>query len=175
METIIPKHIARRTYYSIPFIFLTSIVAYRYHYRYLSFLLCFLTYTSLVFWNNPKKGYSLEKIIDMSTAAMTILTAIMFDSYHFTDNHRYFFWGIMAVCIVGFMVNDFWFHFQMQLLDDLSTNQKTEYILKIEKTREKVQSMEVYIHMFFLHLLPSLASIYCIVNSPSRPLGLPNK
>jgi hypothetical protein len=108
----------------------------------------------------------------MSTAAMTIITATMIDSYHFTDNHRYLFWGIMAVCIVGFMVNDFWFHFQMQLLDDLSTNPKKGYNLKIEKTRENVQSIEVYIHMFFLHLLPSVASIYCIVNSPTPSRSL---
>jgi len=168
METIIPKHIARRTNYSIPFIFLTSMVAYRYNYIYLSFLLGFLTYTSLVFWKSPKKGYSLEKILDMSTATMTILTAIMFDSYHFTDNYRYFFWGIMAVCIIGFIVNDFWFHFQMQLLDDLSTNPKKKYNPQIEKAREKVQSIEVYIHMFFLHLVPSVACMYCIVHSPSR-------
>ena len=89
-ESSIPKHIARRTYYSIPFIFLASIVAYRYNYQRLSALLLFLTYTSIAFWNSPKKGYHPEKILDMSTALLTITTMITIESYFLLDIYLYY-------------------------------------------------------------------------------------
>jgi hypothetical protein len=185
MEQSIPKHIARRTYYSIPFIFLASIVAYRYNYQRLSALLFFLTYTSIAFWNSPKKGYYPEKILDMSTAVLTITTMITIESYFLLDIYRYLFWGITAVSITGYIINDFWFEFNIKQLDEFSQkqiskkknvsfidepqNMTTIDIRKIENAREKVQTNRVYIHMVFLHVLPSVACIYCIIKSPVHP------
>jgi len=183
MEQSISKHIARRAYYSIPFIFLASIVAYRYNYQRLSTLLVFLTYTSIAFWNSPKKGYYPEKILDMGTAALTITTMITIESYYLLDIYRYLFWGITAVSITGYMVNDFWFEFNMKQLDEFSRHKNSKNknvsfidetpnsfeLRKIEIARENVQSTRVYIHMFLLHILPSVACIYCIMNSPVHP------
>jgi hypothetical protein len=178
MEQSIAKHIARRTYYSIPLFFVTSLVAYTYNYTRLTALLWFQTYTSFIFWYSPKKELYLEKVIDMSMSLITIITTITIESYFFTDFYRYFFWIIVAISISGFLLNDHWFHFHINMLDEMTRKTPVKYvsfidekIIKLDITflKERVQTKRVYIHMFLLHILPNVVCIYCIVNSPVHP------
>jgi hypothetical protein len=171
MEQSIEKHIARRTFYSIPLFFVTSLVAYRYNYQRLTALLWIQTYTSFIFWNSPKKGLYMEKMIDMFTASITIITTITIECYFFTDFCRYFFWIMVAISISGFVLNDHWFHFHINMLDEMTRKHTVKYVSFVdEKTikldiiylKEMVQTKRVYIHMFLLHILPNIVCMYCI-------------
>ena len=174
----IEKHIARRTYYSIPLFLVTSLVAYRYNYQRLTALLWFQTYTSFIFWYSPKKGLYTEKLIDIGMSLITIITTITIESYYFTHFYRYFFWIIVAISISGFLLNDHWFHFYINMLDEMTRKNNVKYVSFIdEKTikldiivlKERVQEKRVYIHMFLMHILPNVVCIYCIINSPIHP------
>jgi hypothetical protein len=178
MESSIERHIARRTYYSIPLFFVTSIVAYIYNYNRLTALLWFQTYTSFIFWYSPKKGLYMEKVIDMGMSIITIITTITIESFYFTDFCRYLFWIIVAVSISGFVLNDHWFNFNIKIIDEMTRKKTVKYVSFIdEKTikldiislKERIQEKRVYIHMFLLHILPNIVCIYCIINSPIHP------
>jgi hypothetical protein len=87
-------------------------------------------------------------------------------------------------------MNEFWFKQTMNLLKDFEKIENSgiqekekpkpritfegERLVnidyrKIEKGKENIQIASVYLHMFFLHILPNVVCIYCIINSPVHP------
>ena len=186
-EILIPSYISRRAFFSIPFFFLNSIVAYYYNYQRLTALMWFLTYTSVIYWNCPKK-MDLIKVIDISMAITTFYTVIFLDSYYFTPRNQFIFWISSTVCITFEFMNEFWFQHTMNLLKDFEKLENPQIqekekpritfegerlvnidYRKIEKGKENVQIASVYLHMFFLHIFPNVVCMYCIINSPVHP------
>ena len=164
-ENRMPPHISRMAFYSIPFFIVDSIVCYIYEYYRLSALLSLLSVTSFAYWNSPKK-MDLIKIADMSVAALTIFTTTFVETYSFTPTNRYIFCFSGTIITTVTLCNEFWFTFSMIHLEDI--------IQKIRKLDEKqmlirctsrTQMASLYIHMFFLHVLPNVTCIYCIVTS----------
>jgi len=164
-ENRMPPHISRMAFYSIPFFVVDSIVCYIYEYYRLSALLALLSVTSVAYWNSPKK-MDLIKIADISVASLTIFTTTFVETYSFTPTNRYIFWFSSTIITTVFLSNEFWFTFSMIHLEDLipklrNLDEKQMLVRWISRT----QISSLYIHMFFLHVLPNVTCIYCIINS----------
>lgn len=165
-ENRIPSHISRIAFFSIPFFIIDSLVCFKYeHYR-LSVLLALLAVTSVAYWNSPKK-WDVIKMADMSVATVTIYNATFVDAYRYTDTYRHIYWISSTISITSFFLNETWFLFSMLLLEDqiklwyLEDSQKKRLLL----WKERAQKMSVYIHLFFLHILPNVTCMICIINS----------
>ena len=104
--------------------------------------------------------------------------------YKYTDTYRHIYWISSTISITSFFLNETWFMFTMLFIEDQikkiwKLDEKNKWKLneiemkmidEIEmKTilvwRERAQKMSVYFHMFFLHVLPNVTCIYCIINS----------
>jgi len=165
-ENRIPSPIARIAFFSIPFFAMDSLVCYMYEYYRLSFLLALLTVTSVAYWKSPKK-LDIIKIADISVATVTIYNATFVDAYRYTDTYRHLYWISCTVSITSFFLNESWFLFSMLLLEDQI---KVWYLEDSQKERlftwkTRAQKMSIYFHMFFLHILPNVTCMYCIINS----------
>ena len=167
----LPPYISRKAFFSIPFFFINAIVAYNYKYERLAALLIFLTYTSFAYWNHAVK-MNLIKAIDIMIACTTVYSSVFIDSYSFTETNRLFFWGSSMVSISVFIMNDYWYYYSIDLLNDLikpNNKNATNTIMidekKINKWIEKIHYRSVFIHMFFLHVLPCVSCMYCIIYS----------
>jgi len=165
-ENRIPPPISKIAFFSIPFFAMDSLVCYMYeHYR-LSVLLALLTVTSVAYWKSPKK-MDLIKIADMSVATLTIYNATFVDAYKYTDTYRHIYWISSTVSIASFFMNESWFLFSMLLLEDqmrlwdLDDSDKQTFLV----WKARAQKMSVYIHLFFLHILPNVTCMYCIIKS----------
>jgi hypothetical protein len=165
-ENRIPCHISRTAFYSIPFFVMDSLVCYIYEYYRLSALLALLSVTSVAYWNSPKK-MDVIKMADMSVATVIIYNATFVDAYRYTDTYRHIYWISSTVSITSFFLNEVWFMFTMLLIEDqmrlwvlYECDKKTFLVWK-----ERAQKMSVYFHMFFLHVLPNVTCMYCIVKS----------
>lgn len=165
-ETRIPSRISRIAFFSIPFFIIDSLVCFKYeHYR-LSVLLALLAVTSVAYWKSPKK-WDVIKMADMSVATVTIYNATFVDAYRYTDTYRHIYWISSTVSITSFFLNESWFLFSMLLIEDqiklwyLEDTQKKRLLL----WKERAQKMSVYIHMFFLHILPNVTCMVCMINS----------
>jgi hypothetical protein len=107
------------------------------------------------------------KIADMTVATVTIFHATFIDAYKYTDMYRQIYWISSTVSITSFFLNETWFMFSMILIEDqmrlwvLDDGDKKTFL--VWKTR--AQKMSVYIHLFFLHILPNVTCMYCIINS----------
>jgi len=165
-ENRIPRHISKTAYFSIPFFVADSLVCYIYGYYRLSSLLALLAVTSVAYWNSPKK-MDVIKMVDMSVGSLTIYHATFIDAYKFTDTYRQIYWISNTISVTSFFLNDTWFMFTMILIEDqmrlwvLDDCDKKTFLV----WRERAQKMSVYIHMFFLHVLPNVTCMYCIINS----------
>ena len=165
-ENRIPPHISRIAFFSIPFFVADSLVCYMYeHYR-LSALLALLTVTSVAYWKSPKK-LDLIKIADMSVATVTIYNATFVDAYRYTDTYRHIYWISSTISITSFFLNEAWFLFSMLLIEDhlrlwvLDDSDKKTFLV----WKARAQKMSVYIHLFFLHILPNVTCMVCIIKS----------
>jgi len=165
-ENRIPSPISKTAFFSIPFFMMDSLVCLKYEYYRLSLLLALLSVTSIVYWNSPKK-MDVIKLADMSVATVTIYHATFIDAYKFTDTYRQIYWISSTISITSFFLNEAWFLFSMLLIEDqmrlwnLDDSDKRTFL--VWKTR--AQKMSVYIHLFFLHILPNVTCMYCIINS----------
>jgi len=137
-----------------------------YAYYRLSLLLALLTVTSVGYWNSPKK-LDFIKIADMSVGVVTIYHATFIDAYKFTDTYQQIYWISNTVSVTSFFLNEVWFIFSMLLIEDqmrlwvLDDSDKKTFLV----WKERAQKMSVYIHLFFLHILPNVTCMYCIINS----------
>ena len=165
-ENRIPPYISRPAFFSIPFFVADSLVCLKYGYYQLSLLLALLSVTSVAYWNSPKK-MDVIKIMDMSLATVTIYHSIFIDAYKYTDTYRHIYWISCTVSTASFFLNETWFMFTMILIEDqmrlwvLDDSDKKTFLV----WKSRAQIMSVYIHMFFLHILPNVTCMYCIVNS----------
>jgi hypothetical protein len=165
-ENRIPPHISRIAFFSIPFFVMDSLVCYMYEHYQLSILLALLSVTSVAYWTSPKK-MDLIKIADMSVATVTIYHSIFVDAYKYTDTYRHIYWISCTVSTASFFLNETWFMFSMILIEDqmrlwvLDESDKQTFLV----WKARAQKMSVYIHMFFLHILPNITCMYCIINS----------
>lgn len=165
-EIRIPSHISKIAFFSIPFFIMDSLVCFKYEYYRLSALLALVSITSVAYWNSPKK-MDVIKIADMSVATVTIYHATFVDAYSFTEINRQIYWISNTVSITSFFCNEAWFLFSMMLIQDqirlwnLDDSDKKTFLV----WKERAQKMSVYIHLFFLHILPNVTCMYCIINS----------
>lgn len=165
-EIRIPSSISRTAFYSIPLFMMDSIVCFYYEYYRLSALLALLAVTSVAYWNSPKK-LDVIKIADMSVATITIYHATFVDAYRYTDTYRHIYWISCTVSITSFFLNEAWFLFSMFLIEDqmriwyLNDSDKKTFL----QWKERAQKMSVYIHLFFLHVVPNVTCMVCIINS----------
>ena len=165
-ENRIPTHISRIAFFSIPFFVMDSLVCLKYEYYRLSALLALLAVTSVAYWKSPKK-MDVIKMADMSVGVVTIYHATFIDAYKYTDMYRHIYWISSTISITSFFLNETWFMFTMILIEDqmrlwvLDDSDKRTFL--VWKTR--AQKMSVYIHLFFLHILPNVTCMYCIINS----------
>ena len=165
-ENRIPPHISRIAFFSIPFFIADSLVCLKYEYYRLSAILALLAVTSATYWNSPNK-MDVIKIADISVATVSLYHSIFVDAYKYTDTYRYIYWISSTVSITSFFLNEAWFLSSMLLIEDqmrlwvLDDSDKRTFL--VWKTR--AQKMSVYIHLFFLHILPNVTCMYCIINS----------
>jgi hypothetical protein len=165
-ENRIPPHISRIAFFSIPFFVVDSLVCYMYEYYRLSALLALLAVTSVAYWKSPKK-MDVIKMADMSVGVVTIYHSTFIDAYKYTDMYRHIYWISSTISITSFFLNETWFLFSMLLIEDqmrlwvLDDIDKRTFL--VWKTR--AQKMSVYIHLFFLHILPNVTCMYCIIHS----------
>lgn len=165
-ENRIPPPISRIAFFSIPFFMVDSLVCYIYEYYRLSALLALLAVTSVAYWKSPKK-MDVIKMADMSVGVVTIYHATFIDAYKYTDMYRHIYWISNTVSVTSFFLNETWFMFTMILIEDQmrlwvldDTDKRTFLVWKA-----RAQKMSVYIHLFFLHILPNVTCMYCIIHS----------
>ena len=102
--------------------------------------------TSVLHWRHIKKDGIIRKI-DMMTGFITFSYGT-YTAIYIIPNIKYIWYYSGSVSIGVFVLNEMFF------------------LTFIEKCRNKkyMQYQSVIVHMIFLHILPTFANIYCMIN-----------
>ena len=133
---LIPTHISRLAFYTIPLFGINSIVCLYYTYYRTSICLAILTYTSFVHWNIQKKK-GIARDIDHICAFVTFAN-VMIDSVRVCPQYRNILYVSGTISVTIFVINQNIFFYRWN-----------NYIT-------------TFIHMIFLHILPNVSVMYVL-------------
>ena len=151
-DIILPQYISRLAFYSAQSIIIVSVLVYYLNYYRLCLLLGCLYFTTLIHWNCVKR-ISVIKIIDILLAITTIISVTLFDCYRFQQKYIILWRYSISTSIIIFIINESLFAFSI-----MNTRPNT-------REREIVYYRSTYIHMIFLHLLPTSTCAICAILS----------
>jgi len=148
-ERMIPQHISRQAFYSAHFFIIVSWLAYYLRYYITSVLLFCLYLTTLLHWNKIYK-ISIIKIIDIIVVLLVLTRITFYDSYQY---EKYRILWIYSICtsIIMFLINEVTFYIFLPKAT--------------EREKEFIYYRSTYVHMFFLHFLPTTTCAYCAIMS----------
>jgi len=151
-EPFIPYKISNLAInYSIPFIFISGLVSMAYNHILLAFLLFCVYITSNLHWSHIEQQ-GIIRNIDMGCALSTFIYATYVATYTI-PNIKYVWYYSGGTSIGVFFINETIFYL----------------FIHNQKYKNYIQYQSVIIHMIFLHILPSFASVYCIVRGEKYP------
>jgi len=179
MTIIVPQHISRYAFFTIPIFLPTYLVYKSLEYDFAEILLILL-FTSLYHWNKVLK-ISFINVLDIIISTTTILIITFYSSNRF-NYHSYIVWQITVwVMIIGFLTNEFLFYYQVSK-ECTKDNSKCCYndVKKFNyftlkwtspdtSERECAYYRSVYTHILILHIVPGTISIYCALHTHYIP------
>lgn len=146
----IPFHISKYGLITAQLFLINSFVCYIYFYKILSYFLFVLYITTILHWKNLKKR-SIIKYLDILVSLLTIIRITFFDSNNFILYHKTIWCIYMIFIFFIFIINEYLFYiFSNNIFD---TNNKYPIIYFIN----------VFIHLFFLHVITNILCIYFII------------
>ncbi len=161
----IPQHISRYAHLSATFFLYNSILAYVLKYRVLSFLLLCLYITTILHWNDCK--YGIIRNIDIIILCVTLAYVTFIESHNIFPKYRSYWFYLLGFVIIIHAINEYIFY--------MHTRNSTEYVYvkHTYKTwpltflnytepntykRELAYTLATYLHMWFVHIIPSIVS-----------------
>jgi hypothetical protein len=171
-EELIPIRLGKKLVVSSHSFLLVAYFAMFRKYNYLSGSLTMIYLSSLWHWHHPKKN-SVARKFDI----ICVLHGVLCGSYHatFLTNILSIWIALVIVMVLGFVSNGIIFEHRCSSPVDNNRKSLTRHIfvqvlsinldatLPMTLERENAYQQSVYAHMFFVHLLPSAVSIYCLM------------
>jgi len=170
---LIPQHISRRAFISATFLLNNSILAYVLNYPVLSILSGLLYITTLLHWN-AVKHWGIIRIIDAILANTTILYLTFISSAQFCPIYQQYMFYVAGFVGSSFAINKYMLHMQVTYysnriiyIGEYETWPLTllNYTNPNTYTRELAYIRNVYIHMFCVHIFPSIMSSIFVILS----------
>jgi len=173
-DILIPQHISRRAFISATFLLHNSILSYVLNYQVMCVLLGFVYITTLLHWNAVKYS-GIIKTVDTVLANITIVYLTFVDSHRFCPIYHKYWNYVFSTTIGGFVVNEGLFYMQVTRYSNKVKYIETQYdfwpLTLLNYTnpntykRELAYIRNTHMHMFFVHIFPSISSaIFAILS-----------
>ncbi len=175
-EVLIPQHISFYCLCSIQTMLLNTVVVYIYGFKALSFFTGCIYLSSIVFWSKVRHT-GIEKVVDV----VCVVTGGLYGTYVSFQLPRFYnmFWlCTVMICVFVFVSNELLFFFQVRIHYNKRINMESSitkyrfFSLKYTNPHTHEREMAYYrstlVHGLFFHIIPSMASIYCIVHGSTQ-------
>jgi len=151
-----PQYISKTAYYSLVWIFQCMYVSVYYKYYLLTSLLTCLTGTSICFWGDCNN--IVARHIDIIFATTTLGVKSYIAIVDFTTVYKYIWFISLTISLVSYSINGKFDEYITTLHrspSHLITEQYTNII--------RMYYISTYIHMFFIHFLPTVTFSICLI------------
>uniref|UniRef100_A0A6C0HHA1 Uncharacterized protein n=1 Tax=viral metagenome TaxID=1070528 RepID=A0A6C0HHA1_9ZZZZ len=171
---LIPQHISRRAFVSATFFLQNCILAYALEYRVLCILMGSVYIATLLHWNEVKY-HGILRTVDTMLANIAVLYLTFIDSYYFCPIYQQYWFYVFGSAIGGFAVNQYLLHMQITRYSNqvkyIANQYETWPLTLLNYTNPNTYNRELaylrntHMHMFFIHILPSIsAAIFAILS-----------
>ena len=151
-----PQYISKTAYYSLVWIFQCMYVSVYYKYYLLTSLLTCLTGTSICFWGDCNNNVA--RHIDIIFATTTLGVKSYIAIVDFTTVYKYIWFISLTISLVSYLINAKFAEYITTLHlspSHLITEQYTDIT--------RMYYISTYIHMFFIHFLPTVTFSICLI------------
>jgi hypothetical protein len=169
-EITIPQHISIWGVISAYTFIITSIVSYSKDLKFLSIHFLMLYLTTISHWIYPKKKGFIRNL-----DIFTVVTLKIHGTYEslFLDNHyKYLWFSTFLLSASMFFFNEFLYYHQITKYNKLNNNKIiTIHFFSLIPTRPNTKEREyaykrsTLTHIIFIHIIPQLSALYCILNN----------
>lgn len=166
----VPKNISRYGVITGHIFLLTSFVAYIKGFTTLKYLALALYLTTVLHWYNLKND-SLIRYIDIIIVIITLSHCTFVDSKKFSDKYRKIWYTVGILIVLVYIMNMIIYNKQViekdnKIMDTEDYNYfKLEYTKPESKNRNKSYFYTVLVHLIFLHIIPGIVCISCLIKS----------
>jgi|LauGreDrversion4_2_1035121.scaffolds.fasta_scaffold851954_1 hypothetical protein len=183
-EITIPQHISKWGVISAHTFFVSSLIIYSKNWTYMSIHFFLLYLTTVAHWNYPRKK-GIIRNIDIFTAVMLKIHGT-YESLFLSNHYKFIWFSVFLTSSTMFLFNEFLYYHQITKYNNNNNsnynNNNIEKILLIKilpktqffsliptspntKEREYAYKRSTITHIFFIHFLPQISALYCILNN----------
>jgi hypothetical protein len=148
------------------------VLSYMYFYRCnkISAYLTFLLYMSTVLYWYKLNENSFRKYFDIFIAVSSLIYFTFIEIKNLNNKYKILWYATSLIIIVVYITNSIIYKKQIVYKsNNIMDNNYSYFCLKYTKqntqVREKACKTNVFVHLIFLHLLPGLISILCLLNT----------
>jgi hypothetical protein len=174
-DLIIPQYISKNALYSACFcVFPNCIVTYIFGYERMCATFVLLYISTMLYWYKAKRN-GIIRIFDMCLAYYTMYRVTFVERLRLHPVYQTYWMYVFYTIVIAFLCNDYVFYMQVKRGFSNDNNVYTEYTqwpLKLlnytqpnTKERENANYISMYIHIFFVHLLPTITFTSFIILS----------
>jgi hypothetical protein len=151
-----PQYISKTAYYSLVWIFQCMYVSVYYKYYLLTSMLTCLTGTSIYYWGDCTN--TTYRYIDILFATTTLGVKSYIAIVDFTTVYKYIWFISLSISLVSYSINGKFVEYRTSLL-------RTPYHITYKQYTNitRMYYISTYIHMFFIHFLPTVTFSTCLI------------
>jgi hypothetical protein len=180
LPLLVPQHVTKWGVLTSFLILASSFVAYKYNYYLLAGLSVCLFITSAIHWHKMT-AFGLIKILDVLFA--TVVLGLV--TFYYIDDFKPEYKKIWNYTVI-IMVSIFVFNWVITYFQIMSKNATIDLLIKCQKDynyfsleytkpgtmpRELCYYYVTFVHLLFVHIIPSLTLMYCVIKSHSIKHG----
>jgi hypothetical protein len=149
---ICPPHISKTAYFSLIWIVQCIYISFVYEYYILTGILCILSVTSVFYWSDCSNEWIRQ--IDICFAVTTLSVQSYIAITTFTRECMFIWFSHLGVSAIAYEINNV-----------ISTIGQIHHTKEPSNDMERLHYMTTYIHMFFIHFLPTITFSICVILS----------
>ena len=160
----IPAHISHLAIrYSIPLILFTSSISFYCGHIILSYLQYIVYLTSIAHWSYILE-YGVARNADITAVVITLIYATFVSTSYINPTKPKIWYMVLIISVFVFIINEVTLSIGIKMLDlyIIEDNDKTTND-EIQRKKHRIMFVSVWVHMIFLHYLPCIGCIYCIL------------
>jgi len=169
-QLLVPQHITKWGVLTSFLILASSFVVYKYKYYLLTGVSLCLFLTSIIHWHKMT-AFGVIKILDALFAALTLGLITFYYIDEFKPEYKKIWYYTLAILVAVFVFNWIITYFQIMRENPYIKCQQQYNYFSLEYTKPNTKPRELcyyyvtFIHLFFVHIIPSAVLMYCIIKS----------
>ena len=169
-QLLVPQNVTKWGILTSFLILAASFIAYKYKYYLLTGVSLCLFLTSIIHWHKMT-AFGLIKILDVLFGALALGLVTFYYIDEFKPEYKKIWYYTVAIMVAIFVFNWVITYFQIMNQNPYIKCQQQYNYFSLEYTKPNTRPREMcyyyvtFIHLIFVHIIPTIVLMYCVIKS----------